>query len=121
MSFQMELQMKVKQQLVEAVLDFVDRPKEAKAQPSLVLTEAIKAAFKLGGLDEVDRLIESINDSIKERGGKAGLGEGAALQASAPLGKPLYLHIYFASFEFDNVIARQAILLEFEDATATPD
>jgi hypothetical protein len=119
MSLKLEVELKVNPELVKAVLDFVSQTNETKKTPAFVLSEEIKAAFKRGGLDAVDRLITSINNCIKEKGGTAGLGEGAALEERSS-GGPFYLHIYFATFEFDNVIARQEILLDSSNAIA-PD
>ncbi len=74
------------------------------------LLSAFRESFKSGGLDQVDDLIDSINESIKQSGGTKGLGLGAALEHETA-SKPACLHISFAEFETDKIFLRSYIPL----------
>lgn len=68
-------------------------------------------AFQKGGLDEVDDLIDTVNESIKKSGGKEGLGEGAAFEHPNN-DRPGYLHLSYRVFESGKLIARESIVIK---------
>src|SRR5512140_1507689 len=103
MSLQMD--QKADQQLIDSVLSFLKLragesagSKLSQARPEQILIDSFRRSFQTGGLDAVDDLINSINNSIKLAGGSAGLGDGAGLQ-HADGQHPARLHIFFAEFE----------------------
>jgi len=75
------------------------------------ISKMFNCAFKSGGLDEVDGLIEEINTLLLQKGATFVFTPGAACQMDAD-GKPDSLMVYYQKSGGHNPICNQWITLE---------
>lgn len=69
---------------------------------------AFQEAYAYGGLGEVDELLDSINESIREGAGQLGFREGCGLEHGRN-GSQNLLIVMFVEFNTDRVIGQEAI------------
>lgn len=78
--------------------------------PPKPVVKAFREAFLRGGLDEVDRLIDSLNKCLLADGAKFGLADGCACELDGE-GNPSHLCIRFKEYEARNAYFQQWIEL----------
>lgn len=76
----------------------VREPVDDQIAPPKPVTKSFRDAFTRGGLDEVDKLIDSINKCLKADGATCGLADGCACE-HGPDGAPALLCIRFTDYD----------------------
>ncbi|MFN8656001.1 MAG: hypothetical protein U0105_06655 [Candidatus Obscuribacterales bacterium] len=88
----------------------VATPSDNQIAPPKPVVKAFREAFARGGLDEVDKLIDSINKCLLADGATLGLADGCASELD-DAGNPAYLCIRFKEYEARNPYFQQWIEL----------